>query len=147
MVFWLQEREVLSSQLMRKGISGNPRAGNKACPGFMATGTRDWSARGIAIHSLYDSPLDPFRLCAHLARRLLIQALPHYLSDLGPTTNRRGFPGNTSGKESAANAGDIRGAGSIYGLGRSPGEGHGNPLQYSCLENAHGQRSLVGYSP
>ena len=31
--------------------------------------------------------------------------------------------------------------------GRSPGRGHGNPLQYSCLENLHGQRSLVGYSP
>ena len=32
-------------------------------------------------------------------------------------------------------------------LGRSPGGGHGNPLQYSCLENPDGQRSLVGYSP
>ena len=32
-------------------------------------------------------------------------------------------------------------------LGRSLGRGHGNPLQYSCLENPHGQRSLVGYSP
>jgi len=31
----------------------------------------------------------------------------------------------------------------IPGLGRSPGEGHGNPLQYSCLENPHGQRNLV----
>ena len=37
--------------------------------------------------------------------------------------------------------------GSISDLGRSPGEGNGNPLQYSCLENLHGQRSLVGYSP
>ena len=37
--------------------------------------------------------------------------------------------------------------GLIPGLGRSPGEGHGNPLQYSCLENPHGQRSLAGYSP
>ena len=37
--------------------------------------------------------------------------------------------------------------GSFSGLGRSPGGGHGNPLQYSCLENPHGQRSLVGYSP
>ena len=33
--------------------------------------------------------------------------------------------------------------GLIPGLGRSPGEGHGNPLQYSCLENPHGQRNLV----
>ena len=37
--------------------------------------------------------------------------------------------------------------GLIPGLERSPGGGHGNPLQYSCLENLHGQRSLVGYSP
>ena len=37
--------------------------------------------------------------------------------------------------------------GSILGLGRPPGGGHGNPLQYSCLENPHGQRNLMGYSP
>ena len=37
--------------------------------------------------------------------------------------------------------------GSIPGLGRSPGGGNGNPFQYSCLENPHGQRSLAGYSP
>ena len=35
----------------------------------------------------------------------------------------------------------------ILGLGRSPGGGHGNPLQCSCLENPPGQRSLAGYSP
>ena len=50
-------------------------------------------------------------------------------------------------KNLPANAGDIRDAGSTPGLGRSPGEGHGNPLQYSCLENPHGQRSLAGDSP
>ena len=50
----------------------------------------------------------------------------------------------TDGKESTCNVGDL---GSIPGLGRSPGKGHGNPLQYSCLENPHGQRSLAGYSP
>ena len=43
-----------------------------------------------------------------------------------------GFPHSSFGKESACNAGDL---GSIPGLGRSPGEGNGNPLQYSCLEN------------
>ena len=45
-----------------------------------------------------------------------------------------------------ANAGDTRDVGSIPGLRRSPGEGNGNPLQYSFLGN-HGQRSLVGYRP
>ena len=47
-------------------------------------------------------------------------------------------------KNPFANAGDVS---SIPGLGRSPGGGHGNAPQYSCLENPHGQRSLVGYSP
>ena len=55
-----------------------------------------------------------------------------------------GFPGSSAGKESACNAGDPS---SIPGSERSPGEGIGYPLQYSCLENPHGQRSLVGYSP
>ena len=43
-----------------------------------------------------------------------------------------GFPGDSDGKASACNAGN---AGSIPGLGRSSGEGNGNPLQYFCLEN------------
>ena len=46
-------------------------------------------------------------------------------------------------KNPPANAGDM---GLIPGLGSSPGGGHGNPLQYSCLENTHGQKSLEGYS-
>ena len=50
-------------------------------------------------------------------------------------------------KNLPANAEDIREEGLIPGLGRSPGGGHGNPVQYSCLENPHGQRSLGGYSP
>ena len=45
----------------------------------------------------------------------------------------KGFPGGSDDKEFACNAGDL---GSIPGLGRSPGEGHGNPLQYSCLEES-----------
>ena len=53
------------------------------------------------------------------------------------------FPCGSAGKEPACNAWDL---GSIPGLGRSPGGGHGNPLQYACLENSHGQCSLVGYS-
>jgi len=45
-----------------------------------------------------------------------------------------GFPGGSDGKESTC------AVSFIPGLGRSPGEGHGDPLQYSCLENPHGQR-------
>ena len=49
-----------------------------------------------------------------------------------------GFPGGLGGKESVCNVGD---------LGWEDPLEHGNPLQYSCLENPHGQRSLVDYSP
>ena len=58
-----------------------------------------------------------------------------------------GFPGGLDSKESTCNAGDL---GSIPGLGRSPGGGHGNPLQYSYLENLLDRGAwwcLVGYSP
>ena len=47
-----------------------------------------------------------------------------------------GFPGGTMVKNPPANAGDARDVGSIPGSGRSPGEGNGSPLQYSCLENS-----------
>ena len=47
-----------------------------------------------------------------------------------------GFPGGSDGKESACNAGDL---GSIPGLGGSPGEENGNPLQYSSPENSMGR--------
>ena len=59
-------------------------------------------------------------------------------------THPLGFPGGSDGKESTRNAGDM---GSIPGSRRSPGEGKANLLQYSCLENPHGQRSLADYSP
>ena len=54
-----------------------------------------------------------------------------------------GFPGGSDGKESTCNVGDL---GSIPGLGRSPGRGQGNPLQYSLPGESHGQGSLAGYS-
>ena len=66
---------------------------------------------------------------------------PSSLSELG-------LPGGSDGKECACNAGDL---GSIPGWERSPGEGNGNPLQYSCLENSVDRgprsRSLTGLSP
>ena len=64
--------------------------------------------------------------------------------DRVPTLEFLGFLGVSDGKEFACNAGDL---GLIPGLGRSPGGEHGNPLQYSCLQHPHGQRSLMGYSP
>ena len=61
--------------------------------------------------------------------------------------NKWGFPGDSVVQNLRANTGDLRDTGSIPGSGRCPGGGHGNPLQYSCLELSHGQRSLVSYSP
>ena len=60
-------------------------------------------------------------------------SMPGWEGDRLPTPVFFGFPGDSDSKESACNAGDL---GSIPGLGRSPGEGHGNLLQYSCLENS-----------
>ena len=70
-------------------------------------------------------------------------SIGHSFSKVG-TPRRFCFPGGSVGKESAYSAKDL---GLIPGLGRFPGGGHGNPLQYSCLENSQGQRSLAGYSP
>ena len=54
-------------------------------------------------------------------------------TSLTPLSSNQGFPGGSDGKESACHTGD---PGWIPGSGRSPGEGNGNPLQYSCLENS-----------
>ena len=66
---------------------------------------------------------------------------PFFLNECYSTL---GFSGGSDSKESTCIVGVL---GSILGLGRSPGGGHGNAVQYSCLENPHGLRSLVGYSP
>ena len=74
----------------------------------------------------------------------MIPGLGRFPGEGIPTLVFLGFPGGSDDKESACNAGDL---GWIPGLGRSPEGGHGKLLQYSCLENPHGQKSLEGYSP
>ena len=88
------------------------------------------------------------KIC-YLSFKIFLEAFFAYHSPpLFPLNSKRihnlGFPGGLDGKESTCNAGDL---GLIPGLGRSPGGGHDNSLQYSCLENPYGQSSLVGYSP
>ena len=63
--------------------------------------------------------------------KLTLRTLTLEAAIYGNSSYQEGFPGGSVGKESACNAGDL---GSIPGLGKSPGEGNGNPLQYSCLE-------------
>ena len=69
---------------------------------------------------------------------LVIDSTPITIS-LATTLVRQDFPGGSDGKASVYNAGD---PGSIPGLGRSPGERNGNPLQYYCLENPMDRESL-----
>ena len=63
------------------------------------------------------------------------------LSELGNNHHHSRLPGDASGGEPASNAGDIRDADLIPGSGRSPEEGHGNPLQCSCLGNLMKRRA------
>ena len=84
-------------------------------------------------------PFSPHPLLAFIVCRIFdnchsnwCEVISHCSFDLHFSYNEWGFPGGLEVKVSACNAGDL---GSIPGSGRSPGEGNGNPLQYSCLEN------------
>ena len=63
------------------------------------------------------------------------------LSDSHTHTAWVGFPGGSVVKNPPVNAGDLKDLGSVPGLGKSPGGGHGNPLQRSCLENPMDRRA------
>ena len=130
---------------------GNTHSCRRAC-------VHSWSSRLFSIpklacpaHTNTGACIAPSYLLDHTAARGLGAPKTGWVRWLGSAVmlgNRLysfwGFPGGSDGKEPTCNAGDQS---SIPGLGRSPGGGHGNPLQYSCLENPHGQRSLVGPSP
>ena len=122
---------------------------------IMASGPiTSWEIDGetVADFIFGDSKITADGDCNHeLKRRLLLgrkamTKLDSILNsrDITYIVKAMGFPASSTGKESASNAGD---SSSVPGSGRSPGGGYGNPLQYSCLENIHEQRSLVGYSP
>ena len=66
-----------------------------------------------------------------------------WLADFKINCSYLGFPGGSAGKQFTCNVGDL---GPIPGLGGSPGGEHDDLLQYSCLENPHGERSLAGCS-
>ena len=84
--------------------------------------------------------LSVFKILRLKALRLItLQYFIYALSPICDVHLHSCFLGSSDGKESACNAGD---PGSIPGLGRSPGEGNGNPLQYSCLENTMDKGAL-----
>ena len=107
---------------------------------------------GLAIYGLYYAEIGfpgSLLVTIHLQYRKRpwfnpwVRKIP-WKRDRLPTPVFMGFSGSSDGKDSACSVGDL---GSIPGLGRPPGGGPGNLLQYSCLENSHGQRGLEGYSP
>ena len=104
----------------------------------------------IVLENITIEILKQRMVCLHKVRpltvNLIILSSPYIgIHSLYLDTSKHilGFPGGSDGKESACNAGDM---GLIPGLGRSPGEGNGYPLQYSCLEKFRGQKSLAGYT-
>ena len=88
-----------------------------------------WMLRWLSVYELLSSALVSF-LCSF---KILL-----------PPVGFVGFPGGSDGKESTCSAADL---GSIPGSGRSPGEGNGYPLQYSCLEDPMDREAWQGYSP
>ena len=106
-----------------------------------------WSELPFLLWGIF--PIQGFNLCFLHLLHWQADSLP--LCHLGypiylqvELLHHMGFPGGSDSRESACNVGDLA---LIPGLGRSPGGGHGNTLQYSYLENPHGQRCLAGYSP
>ena len=85
---------------------------------------------GFSILCYGEKPEHTFRLTQYFSKTQ--ETFTNILRILGHKASHHGFPRGSEVKASASNVGDL---GSIPGLGRSPGEGNGNPLQYSCLEN------------
>ena len=123
------------------GGNGNPLQ-NSCLKDSMDRGTWWTTVRGVAENQTLP------RECTHTRHRILLTTglstqkyMFHGNNDqMEYKTSSLGFPGGSDGKEPVCNVGDL---GLIPRLGRSPGGGHGNSPQYSCLENPHGQRSLA----
>ena len=94
----------------------------------------------MCIYSYYMiNAFSGFTKLSSVIQSFLILAGPFIIFIILKIVYSLGFPGGSDGRASACNEGDL---GSIPGSGRSPGEGNGNPLQYSCLENSMGRGAL-----
>ena len=104
-------------------------------PSFPSPGDLpDWDQTYVSCAGQTDSLLLSHRVQVKHWQKKKMKFIYYYCS----LTQYLGFPGRAVVKNLPANAGD---PGSIPGLGRAPGEGHGNPLQYCCLENSMGRRA------
>ena len=111
-----------------------PSPGNLPHPGIERESLHllRWQAGSLPLSRL-GSPRAAYHHSVSLIPKR--RPIPAYSSRFSVYVDYQGFPGGTSGEEPPASAGDIRDLGSVPGWGRSPGGGHGHPLQYSCLEN------------
>ena len=126
----LAPSEALRDDVFHAPLRALLASGNLSC-------SLDWKGITWSLSAI----LSAFLFTYVLSRCMPVSTFPPFNKD---TSHIRGFPSGLVVKNLLANEGDL---GSIPGLGRSPGGGHGNPLQYYCLENPHGERSLMGYSP
>ena len=113
--------------------------GQRSLVGYTPWGRKE-SDMTEQLTNVYPVPLEPpshsSRSSEHWAELpLLYSSFPLAIYFTPGSVYIRGFPGGTSVKNLSASAGDVRDMGLIPGLERSPGEGDGKPLQYSCLEN------------
>ena len=112
---------VLKARILKQFAVPSPGDPTMTCPSW------------VALHSMAQSFILYIYVCVYVCVCVCVYVFIHFWASLVAQT-----------VESACS---VRGLVLVLGLGRSPGGGHSNLLQYSCLENPHGQRSLVGYSP
>ena len=90
----------------------------------------------FSLQNWHDRKTNTIYTNTRISARIFIKISKHlYIEFFEPFCNIRACQVELVVKNPTANAGDLRDTGSIPGLGRSSGRGHGNPLQYSCLEN------------
>ena len=107
-----------------------------------------WLRIHLPMQGMWDQSLVR-KLRSHMSQLKILQAATK-IEDSPCCTQGQAQPDTYRlplGRRPPASTGDRRHSGSIPGSGSFLGGGHSNPLQYSCLENPYGQRSLAGYSP
>ena len=119
-------------------VQFNCREATSCSPGWSMTGTFS-----PPLCNPEPTPIVVLRLLILLKKKNQASLRLRALVCLQKTEQTVSFPDGSVGKESTYNAGKTGEVGSVPRLERSPGGGHGNPLQYSCLENPHGQSNLA----
>ena len=129
-------------------VTGSNTADLERCGTGLSSGPseRAWSCLHLDLDPLASGTMRYHQfVIIHFSRPRKSEDIPNH--SLRTTDQNYWLPWSLSGKEFAGNVGATGDVGLTPSLGRSPGGGHGNPFQYSCLENPMDKRSLSGYSP